>query len=175
MRRLIVTAAVAALAVAFVVVPTGAEGAKSSKYLWATINICDTLKHPNDMGVRASMPGDGTHKRMYMRFRAQFYNATKKRYENVQGSGLSGWIYAGSARYTFRQAGFTFSFDRPAPGAEFKLRGVVSFEWRKKQRTRSGKRRWVVVRKATRVTKGGRAGVRGADPPGFSSGVCQIR
>jgi hypothetical protein len=173
-RRLSIIAVAAAAAVAVVVAPSGAEGAKSSRYLWATINICDTLKHPDQMGVRASMPGDGSHKRMYMRFRAQFYNASKKRYENVQGSGLSGWIYAGSARFKFRQAGFTFSFDPPAPGAGFKLRGLVSFQWRQKKRTRSGKRHWVVVRKASRITKGGRAGVRGADPPGFSSGVCQI-
>ncbi|MFL5826484.1 MAG: hypothetical protein ACJ76V_08170 [Thermoleophilaceae bacterium] len=169
MRRLLITAAAAAFVAGLIVVPTGAEAAKSSKYLWATINICDTLKHPDQMGVRASMPGDGTYKRMYIRFRAQFYDAAKKQYHDVQGSGLSGWIYAGSARYKFRQAGFTFSFDTPAPGAGFKLRGVVSFEWRKKKN-----HHWVVVRKATKVTTGGRAGVHGADPPGYSSGTCQI-
>jgi hypothetical protein len=173
-RRLFTVAAAVAVAVALL--PAGAQGATSpSKYLWATINICDTLQHPNQMGVRASMPGNGEHQRMYMRFQAQFYNEATKRYQNVLGSGLSGWIYAGSARYRFRQAGFTFSFDPPAPGANFTLRGLVSFQWRARQRTKSGHRRWVVVRKLRRVTKGGREGVHGADPPGFSSGVCQIR
>ena len=53
-----------------------ALAAPKSPDLWATVNICDTLRHPDQMGVRASMPGDGTHERMFMRFRAQFLNAT---------------------------------------------------------------------------------------------------
>lgn len=166
------------VAIAMALLPAVAPAAKKKPapgYQWATINICDTLRHPNEMGVRASMPGNGTYQRMYMRFRAQFYNSEKKKYENVQGSGFSGWIYAGSARYKYRQAGFTFSFDPPGPGASFTLRGLVDLQWRQKQKTKSGKLRWLVVRKAQLITKAGLKGVRGSDPPGFSSGVCEIR
>ena len=49
------------------------------KDLWATVNVCDTAVHDNMMGVRASMPGDGGHTKMYMRFVAQYYDRSKHR------------------------------------------------------------------------------------------------
>ena len=42
--------------------------------LWATVNVCDTAAFPDAMGVRASMPGNGTRQRMYMRFNASWYD-----------------------------------------------------------------------------------------------------
>lgn len=136
--------------------------------LWATVNICDTAGHPDQMGVRASMPGNGSRQRMYMRFRAQFFGGGK--WHDVKGNGLSPWILAGSAKYVSRQAGYTFKFDPPKGSARFVLRGVVSFEWRatKKGRTK-------VRRKATRNTKGGYSFAGGGDPRGYSAGTCEIR
>jgi hypothetical protein len=32
--------------------------------LWATVNICDTEKNPDSMGIRAGMPGNGTDQRL---------------------------------------------------------------------------------------------------------------
>jgi hypothetical protein len=142
--------------------------------LWATVNICDTLRYPNQMGVRASMPGDGTGKRMWIRFRAQFFNAAKNQWFNVKGNGDSGWVLAGSARYQSREAGWTFSFTPPAAGSTFTLRGVVSFQWRVRRRM-NGRVKTVVVRRATENTKGGYKSTVGADPPGYSSGLCEIR
>jgi hypothetical protein len=39
--------------------------------LWATVNVCDTERSPDAMGVRASMPGNGKPQVMFMRFTAQ--------------------------------------------------------------------------------------------------------
>ena len=142
--------------------------------LWATVNICDTLRYPNQMGVRASMPGDGSRKRMWMRFRAQFFNASKNKWFNVKGNADSGWVFVGSARAASRQAGWTFSFTPPSAGSTFTLRGVVNFQWRVKRRV-NGKLRTVVVRRARANTKGGHASTVGADPPGYSAGLCQIQ
>ena len=51
-------------------------GARTSdeRALWATVNVCDTIAHPNVIGIRGSMPGaDNTREQMYMRFRVQFF------------------------------------------------------------------------------------------------------
>ena len=151
-----------------------ALAAPKSGDLWATVNICDTLRYPNRMGVRASMPGDGSKKRMYMRFRAQFFNATKNNWFNVKGNADSGWVLAGSARFVSREAGWTFSFSPPAAGSTFTLRGLVNFQWRARKRVH-GRLRWVVVRRASEITAGGKKSTLGADPPGYSSGTCEIR
>jgi hypothetical protein len=50
------------------------------------------------------------------------------------------------------------------------MRGLVSFEWRGRRNGRQ-----VVVRSASRVTRGGIAGVEGGDPPGASAAACVIR
>jgi hypothetical protein len=154
-------------------VQTGSAAAKKSSRLWATVNICDTLRFPNQMGVRASMPGDGTRKRMYMRFRAQFFNATKDTWVTVKGNADSGWVLAGSARYVSREAGWTFSFTPPAAGSTFTLRGVVTFQWRQTKRVH-GKLRTVVVKRSRLVTQGGQKSPVGADPPGYSAATCDI-
>jgi hypothetical protein len=150
-----------------------AQAAPRPADLWATVNICDTLRHPNQMGIRASMPGDGTGKRMWMRFRAQFFDSTKNRWTFVTRGGDSGWVLVGSARVKSQQAGQTFSFTPPPAGSSFTLRGVVNFQWRVKRRV-NGKIRTVVVRRARANTKGGYKSVQGADPPGFSDGICVL-
>jgi hypothetical protein len=140
---------------------------------WATVNICDTTAYPNQMGVWASMPGNGTRQRMWMRFHAQFYDATWKKWLDVQGSGVSDWRQVGSARVKAQQRGYTFSFAQPPPGTAFMLRGAVDFQWRIKQRTRTGHIRTVVVRTLHANTKGQHPSD-GADPPGYSSDTCEL-
>jgi hypothetical protein len=169
-RRRIVLFASVPLAV--VAVSGSAQAAPRPADLWATVNICDTLRHPDQMGVRASMPGDGTRKRMWMRFRAQFLDTTKNKWFNVKGNGDSGWVLAGSARAT-RELGWTFSFSPPAAGSTYTLRGVVNFQWRVRRRV-NGKMRSVVVRRAQANTKGGFKSTTGADPPGYSDGICVL-
>jgi len=153
---------VPALTLALAVVP--AAHAKPAKNLWATVNVCDTEKSPNDMGVRARMPGDGTHRRMYMRFTAQFRSG--KKWKRVSGSGRSKWIYAGSALFATQELGYTFSFDAPKAGSGYVLRGLVQFEWHAKG---SGK----VVRRTHRYTTKGHP-TTAAEPKGYSKGTCKI-
>ena len=157
-----------------VVACSSAAAAPPPKDLWATVNICDTVKYPDQMGVRASMPGDGARERMFMRFHAQFYNPVTKKWFDVKGTAASGWVFAGPARFKARQAGYTFSFAPPQNGSAFVLRGVVDFQWRAKRRTRNGHLRTVVVRTLHANTKGQHPSD-GADPPGYTSGTCEIR
>jgi hypothetical protein len=142
---------------------------------WVTVNICDTPGAPNEMGVRASIPGNGKRQRMYVRFTAQYYSRARKRWRRVRGNGRSPWIYAGSARFRARQAGWTFRFRQPKDGATFLVRAYGHFEWRKRKRRRGKRARWVVAKRKRRTARSGIVGVDAGDPPGTSLGSCYIR
>jgi hypothetical protein len=72
MRRAPIIALLAAAAAA---APTAASArVPAPPPVWATVNVCDTAAHPNQMGVRGSMPGLARRSRMYLRFRVQFRN-----------------------------------------------------------------------------------------------------
>ena len=135
-----------------------------SRHLWSTVNICDTQRHPDTFGVRASMPGSGRRKeRMFMRFRAQ-YRAEDGTWRAFTSTGTnSGFVLVGSGRFKARQSGWTFPF-QPEVGQRFELRGVVNYEWR-----RGDKR----VRRATKATTTGHH-VTVADPEGYSAATCEI-
>ena len=149
--------------------------------LWATVNICDTDTFPDAMGVRASMPGNGTRQRMYMRFNATFYSRSRQAWFPVKGNGRSRWIYAGDAKLRARRSGWTFQFAPPKEGTEFVVRGVVEFQWRKRRKPRrdgaESRRtaREVVVRRARATTRHGIRKVGVGDPPGTSEGLCVIK
>ncbi len=161
MRRLTVLLALSAC-----LLPASATAGSGA--LWATVNICDTPGSRNVIGIRASMPGNGTAQRMYMRFEAQWYSQKRRRF--VPTGSSSRWVSAGSARFISSQAGFSFQFDDPPAGTSFLMRGKVSYQWR----ARRGKR-WVVARRASRLTRSGIRGVAGGDPAGRSDAQCLIR
>ena len=142
-----------------------APAASRPKNLWATVNVCDTPTYQNMMGVRASMPGDAQHSKMYMRFGAQYFSRSKQLWYDVGQNGLSKWIYVGSGIYRAKQGGYTFAFDPPQNGSSFVLRGTVDFKWVKRGR---------VVRTAHLNTKGGHPNTVGADPTDYSAGLCEI-
>jgi hypothetical protein len=104
--------------------------ATDPKLAWATVNICDTEKSPNGLGVRASMPGSGRDQLMFMRFTSQYWSPSREEWVTVPGGGTSRWVYAGSARYAARQTGWTFFFDQPPAGTTFVMRAVVEQQWR---------------------------------------------
>ena len=159
MRRVL---PIAVLLVALVV-PAGAQAGSGS--LWATVNVCDPPSARNVIGIRASMPGNGTSQAMYMHFSAQWYSRSKKRWLATGSS--SPWVKAGSARYRSMQRGYSFQFADPPKGTSFLMRGVVRYQWRS---ARTGK----VVKRSSRVTKGGVKGVVGGSPAGKSAAACRI-
>ena len=138
-----------------------------SRHLWATVNICDTAKSPDTIGIRASMPGSGREgERMYMRFRVQFFSQVDKRWHNfVSGDGTnSGWQSVGAARFKARQSGWSFGFELQ-PGQQYELRGVVNYQWRRGTK--------VVRRSTKRTTKGHRTAL--SEPAGYSAASCVLK
>ncbi len=144
--------------------PTLEERLAKSRHLWSTVHSCDTKKHPNQLGIRASMPGTGVRaQRMFMRFRAQ-YKADGV-WRNFSRNGPdSRWQPVGPAHYKARQSGWFFPF-RPKKGQAFELRARVDFRWRRGSR--------IVAQVKEFSTPGHSA--RGADPDGYSAATCEIR
>jgi len=163
MRRMLV-AAVAGLAA------LPASAGAQSRDLWTTVNLCNTTAHPNEMGVRGHMPGDGTRAKMYMRFTAQYRDPDTGSWVPMGGTGRSPWIYAGSALFKHQETGFTFSFDPPQAGDRFVFRGLADFQWRARRRSH-GKGHVAVVRRERPRTEAGHPSTE-SDPAGYSAAAC---
>ena len=148
--------------------------AKAADLLWATVNICDTPRSPDAMGLRASIPGNGHAQRMYVRFSAQWYSGLRQAWIDVP-RGRSPWVYAGSARYVARQVGWTFDFVTPAYGKAYVLRGSVEYQWRALKKAKGARRStWAVAKSREQFTRTGVKGVDGGEPKGTSKAMCAI-
>ena len=146
----------------------GSAAASDNDDLWATINICDTEANPNVLGVRASMPGNGTRQTMWMRFRATYFDRATETWHRIPGNSQSPWIETGKARVSARQAGRRFTIEPPLPTTTHVVRGVVKYQWR---RRKTGE----VVRRARKVTLAGHPTGSYGDPYDYSAGLCEIR
>ncbi len=129
--------------------------------LWATVNVCDTSAHPDEIGIRAAMPARAAGAGMYMRFRVQYRDAIQRRWRHVTGAD-SGWRRVGRGRGRAIQSGWSFQV---AGGGTQLLRGVAHFQWRRNAR---------VVARGRQVTTGGHHSTAGADPREFSAATCRI-
>jgi hypothetical protein len=153
-----VLVAPAAAATAVPAPPTPAAPAADD--LWATINVCDSARHPGEVGVRAAMPGRPRGAGRRMRFRLQWLDGDRWRY--VEGAD-SGWRRLSMARGRVVEHGWTFELGPPARPITF--RGVVRFRW-----LEDGE----VVRRALELTETGHRSTAGADPQGYSAASCSI-
>jgi hypothetical protein len=164
MRRPLLIIALAAATAVAAAAPAAAR--QDPPEVWATVNVCDTTAHPNQIGIRGWMPGLKRRTRMYMRFRVQFQN-TEGRWRMLRSGSLSdsGWERVAVGRRGEHDAGWSFEFKPPASGGAHVLRGVVQFQWRR------GKR---VVERTRAVTADGHPGTAGAEPPEFTAATCEI-
>ncbi len=134
--------------------------------LWGTINVCDTEDHANTIGIRGSMPGLGYRRSMlWMRFQVQYFAKADGKWHNIKEEADSGWKKLGLARKRVIESGHNFMFLPPPDGGAHNLRGAVTFRWSARGR---------VIRKIREVTEPGHKSTAGADPPGFSAGICSI-
>ena len=127
---------------------------------WATVNVCDTTKQPDSIGIRAAMPGAPRGARLSMRFRVQ-YRDGRGDWIDVEDAD-SGWrrVYPKGDSV---ESGWSFTFARPAKTVV--LRGVVKF------RTRRGD---TLPRTQEAATEAGHRSSAGADPAGYSAATCAL-
>jgi hypothetical protein len=89
---------------------------------WAQVNICS----PTQLGARAQLAGDGSETDMSVRFTAEWLSPSG--WVPVAGAATSPWQSAGSAEYTWGQAGWTFDISVP-PGFAYQLRATAELQW----------------------------------------------
>ncbi len=136
----------------------------ASRELWATIDICNAPGKANTVGIRGSMPGDGTAgDRMYMSFRLQYMNANK-RWVDLASSATPSFVAVGGGG-SARQGGSSFELKPMTGKPAVTLRGVVAFQWR------HGK---TILMSTSQPTSAGHKAVVGADPANFSAATCDI-
>lgn len=133
--------------------------AKRSRVLWATVNICDTRRDPNTMGIRGQMPSLGFTAGLYMNIQFDYWSAKRKRFEPI--SGLSKLVALGELGSGVRQGGASIPFTPPTG----RLSGTVTFEWKLGAR---------LVGQTSRSTKAGHQNADFGSPPHFSASVCTI-
>ena len=152
---------VALILVGALVVP--ATAAAAGKNLWATVNVCDTAAHPNEVGVRASMPGVPRRTVRRMRIRIQYRAGDRWRYVTGADSD-SGWRKLSRSHGQPVEAGWSFEFPPPDAGP-IAFRGVVRYRWLRGDR---------VVHHAVEITEAGHRSTTGSDPEGYSAATCSI-
>ena len=128
---------------------------------WATVNVCDSAKQPDTIGIRASMPGTPKGVRLSMRFRVQ-YKVDEDTWADVENAD-SGWRALGAAKGVAAESGWSFTFTKPSKAVT--LRGVVRFRWRKGN---------ALPRTAEVATEAGHRSSAGSDPPGYSAATCAL-
>jgi hypothetical protein len=150
--------ALLAVVVSILVIPAAAHAKQAP--VWATVNVCDTAKQPDRIGIRASMPGTPKGARLSMRFRVQ-YKAGED-WKDVQDAD-SGWVNVGLARGVPVEYGWSFTF---APSTQDTvLRGVVKFRWRRGD---------TLPKQSEVATDAGHKSSAGADPAGYSAATCEL-
>jgi neutral trehalase len=112
-------------AICAVLVGTGVAHAQTGEQLsssWAQANVCNATQ----LGARAQLAGDGTTSDLSVRFTAQWLSPNG--WVPLGGAATSPWQTAGTAEYTWSQAGWTFSISVP-PGHQYQLRAVAELRW----------------------------------------------
>jgi hypothetical protein len=150
--------AVLAAAIFALIAPSVADAKDATP--WATVNVCDSAKRPETIGIRASMAGVPKGARMAMRFRVQF--KTDDGWQDVKGA-ASRWQPVGTARGLAAESGWSFTFAHPS--SPVTLRGMVQLRWRK-----GG----TVLRQVELPTEAGHRSSAGADPADYSAATCTL-
>jgi hypothetical protein len=133
------------------------NSAEHSHLLWATINICNTSRHLNQLGVRAEMPALGFASSLSMTIQVEYSTGNGFRPD----PGAKTRIRLGSQKTRVHQAGHTFQFVPPAG----LLTAEATFEWQ-----RAGK----LLGRVTLRTTGGHHNADFGDPPRYSAATCRI-
>jgi hypothetical protein len=132
--------------------------AERSHGLWATINICNTRKHPDVFGIRGQIPALGFPASVKMTITPEYYSVATGRMRPLEHGAR---IPARTIATGFVQEGTSFKILTP-PAV---LGGKITFTWS------AGPK---LTASTTRKTTSGVKGVQQSDPAGYSASDCRI-
>ena len=112
----------AVLGAVAVAMPAHGAGSDQLTSTWAQVNICNA----SQLGARAQLAGDGSRDQMQVRFTAQWLSPDG--WVPLAGQATSPWQNAGSAEFTWQQAGWTFALNVPQTGESYELRAVAEMQ-----------------------------------------------
>ena len=133
--------------------------AQHSRALWATINICNTRRFPNLLGIRGEMPSLGFAAMVSMNIQVDFKASSSRRFQPIAGAARL--VGLGRATTGLHQGGASFQF-KPHAGT---LSGTITFEWKLGRK---------LLGRATRHTTVGHPQADFGDPGHFSAAQCVI-
>ena len=148
-------------------VRTAVNRATHSRNVWATVNICNTRRHPYVIGFRVQMPGLGFVANLSADVRVEYWSATARHFQPVPGrsGALRSTISLGPATTGTHQNGVSFPIRKPPSGIHYLFRGVATFKWKRGSK---------VLGSTTRKTGRGYQHVDQGDPAGYSAGTCTM-
>ncbi len=135
--------------------------AERSGALWATVNICDTRRFPNTLGVRGQIPAPGFRSSMSLEIQVNYYSRSKHRFVASPSRHARTIVSLPPSSTSLLQGGWMFPFARHTG----RLDATVEFVWR-----RSGR----LLGETARMTTTGHRDADFGDPPHFSAAQCRI-
>jgi hypothetical protein len=142
-------------------ITTAVRQAERSPSLWATINICNSRRYRDILGVRGQLPALGFPSELSMDIQVNYWSTADKRFVAINSSKAVSRVSLGSASTGAQQGGGVFSFP-PHSGL---LNATIKFAW-----TLDGK----VIGQTQRATSAGHPGADFGSPPHFSAASCKI-
>ncbi len=136
--------------------------AEKSRSLWATINICNSHTHPNQIGVRGQMPSLGFPAAMSMTITLNAWSATDKKFEAIKSPNAVDTVKLGTHSRGLEQGGTIFPFKQGETGL---WNATVGFTWK-----RQGK----IIGTTQRRTTAGHHVADFGSPPHYSAAQCRI-
>ncbi|MGO9959259.1 MAG: hypothetical protein ACLP50_25360 [Solirubrobacteraceae bacterium] len=135
--------------------------AERSPSLWATINICNSRRYRDILGVRGQLPALGFPSELSMDIQVNYWSTGENRFVAIDSPKAISKVSLGSASTEAQQGGGVFSFP-PHSGL---LNATIEFTW-----TLDGK----VIGQTQRRTTAGHPGADFGSPPHFSAASCEI-
>lgn len=136
--------------------------AESSAALWATVNICNSQRDRNVVGVRGQMPTLGFGAALTMTVALDAFNPLAQRFEAVASPNAVNHVALGTHATGLQQGGAEFPFHAGTTGL---WRATVTFAW-----SRDGR----VLARATRQTAGGHRDADFGSPAHYTAATCRI-
>lgn len=133
--------------------------AKTARTLWATVNICNSSRYPNTIGIRGQMPSLGFPSWLSMQIQLNYYAKAKHRFVADPGSVKT--IRLGRSSSGLQQGGALYAF-KPHAGL---LQATVRFFWR---------RLGVLLGTTQMLTTAGHPSADFGSPSRFSAAQCHL-